>query len=445
MWQRGVIAIIFAALTIWLGYFVEQEQFLAIIAGYAPFFLLYLFVYVRTEKAALDFWLGVGVFLRIILLFSFPNLSDDIYRFVWDGHLINHGFNPFDHLPGYYIENDVLPGVLTPELYNLLNSKEYYTVYPPVLQAIFAVSTWLFPQSIAASGVAMKSFLLLGEIGSIWLIGKLLMHFKLPAKNALLYALNPLVIVEVTGNIHFEGLMVFFLLLAFWWLRSSTPKMHIGSALAMAGSIASKLLPLMFLPFLIKKMGWRSVRYFTIIGVALLLLFAPLLNGLFFNNFGASLDLYFRRFEFNASLFYILEWIYLVVFNEDYVNLFLGPALAFVAFFAIIALVVWRRASWRALPTSWLFAVSIYLLCTTTVHPWYLCLPVALSVFTNWRYPIAWSGLVVLSYSHYWGGVFYERFEFIILEYVILLGYFIYEAFYLRKLFKASRMMSPPG
>lgn len=428
------------ALTVWLGYGVGQAEFGKIIAGYSAFFVLFLFVCYKPEAKDLTFWIGLGILLRMLLLFSFPNLSDDIYRFVWDGRLINHGFNPFDRLPGYYIENDLLPEVLTPELYAALNSRDYYTIYPPVLQAIFAFATWLFPQSVAASAVVMKAFLLLGEIGTIWLMVKLLRKLALPVSNVLFYALSPLVIVEIMGNVHFEGLMIFFLLLGLWLLvRNSSPGLKPGGmaygGMAMAGAIASKLLPLMFLPFLIGKLGWRrSIIFFGIIGGVLLLLFAPLLSGLFLHNFGSSLDLYFRRFEFNASFFYVIEWLYRVVWNDHYVIRSVGPNLALITLSCIIIMAIVRHDwSWRHLPESWLFAISIYLLLTTTVHPWYICLPVALSIFTKWRYPLAWSGAVVLSYSHYWGGGFQERFGLIALEYMILIGFFMYEAFYLRK------------
>lgn len=442
------LATVFIMLTVWLGYFVQQSEFLYIIGGYLPFFLLYLFICQSDKDQNIPFWIGVGILSRTLLLFSFPNLSDDIYRFVWDGRLIINGLNPFDQLPGYYLENKILPEALTQDLYDSLNSWEYYTIYPPVLQSIFALSTWLFPQSVVASGITMKLFLFLGEIGSIWLILKLLQHFSLPKKRVLLYILNPLIILEIMGNLHFEGLMIFFLLLAFWWLTIEAKLPF--SALAMAGSVASKLLPLMFLPFLIARLGWRrSFLYFGMVGITLLLMFSPLLSGLFLNNFGASLDLYFRRFEFNASIFYVLKWFYRGVFDDPYAIRSVGPTLALISLTSITILaVVRRRADWQQLPTSWLFAISIYLLLTTTVHPWYICMPVALSVFTNWRYPIVWSAVIMLSYSHYWDGGFQERYGLIALEYVILIGFFLYEAFYLRKINPKPIALSvphPPG
>lgn len=436
MWQRVLISLLFAGLTIWLGWFVQQSEFISILTGYALFFALYLNV---VKKHDITYWIGVGITLRVILLFSFPNFSDDIYRFYWDGLLSSRGYNPFNHLPDYYIQNNILPEYLTPELYEKLNSKEYYTIYPPVLQAIFAVAAWLFPKSIIGAGVVMKLFLLGGEIGSILLIRKLLKKFNLPEKNVLLYALNPLIIIEIMGNLHFEGLMIFCLLLALWWLVTSPQPKLLLSAMGMAFSIASKLLPLMLLPFLITKLTWRrSVIYFSVIGMILLIMFTPLVNHFFLQNFSNSLNLYFRRFEFNASVFYILQWIGYELKGKNLVRI-IGPILATLTFLIIIILTIVRRnKDWSSLPESWLFAFSIYLLNTTTVHPWYITLPLALSVLTNWRYPIVWSGAVVLSYSHYWGGGFEERYGLIGVEYALVMIFFFWEYYN----FRLSRNMA---
>ena len=64
-----------------------------------------------------------------------------------------------------------------------------------------------------------------------------------------------------------------------------------------------------FLPFLIHQLGWRkSVQYFFLVGSLTLVLFYPLLGSFFIENFGNSLNLYFQKFEFNASLYYVLRW-----------------------------------------------------------------------------------------------------------------------------------------
>ena len=431
MGQRALVSALFAGLTFWLGYAADRADFWLLIGSYALFFAAYVFLWRRPLSATdIRWYVLTGMALRGLLLFAFPNLSDDIYRFVWDGQLIINGYNPFDYLPNYYIEHNILPEVLTPELYNSLNSPQYYTIYPPVLQAIFAVSVWLFPNSIAGAAIVMKSFLLVAEFGSITLIIRLLNKLHLPAQNVLLYALNPLAILEIVGNLHFEGLMIFFLLLSLWWLMAlPTPAGRALSAAAFAFSVATKLLPLMFLPFLIHPLGWRrSIYYFTLLGGILCLLFTPLFSSFFIQNFGESLNLYFRRFEFNASVFYIAKWIGYAQTGRNLVKI-IGPILATFTLLIIIILVIARqKKDWLSLPESWLFAISIYLLNTTTVHPWYILLPLLLSVFTRWRYAVVWSGLVWLSYSHYQGGEFRENYLLITLEYALVLGWWAWEA-----------------
>jgi alpha-1,6-mannosyltransferase len=97
-------------------------------------------------------------------------------------------------------------------------------------------------------------------------------------------------------------------------------------------------------------------------------------------------------------------------------------------FLCIMALAFFRsNESSSRLFTTMLFAVSIYLLFATTVHPWYVATPLLLSLFTSYRFPIIWSCVVFLSYSAYRTPNFEESMAWIALEYFIVIGYGIYE------------------
>ena len=419
------VALAMGLMTVGLGYFVAQSSFFRIIGFYAPFFLLYLLVFKRLGGMRLYFWLGVAVVLRLILLFSMPALSDDVYRFIWDGRLLVHGYNPFDQLPGYYLEKDPgIPGI-NEDLFLKLNSPEYFTVYPPVAQATFALSVWFFPKSILGSVFLMKLFLFACELGVIGLISRLLSHFQLSRQRVLLYALNPLIIIEGTGNLHYEGAMIFFLLLSYWGLVKKRWNL---SAAALALSIGSKLLPLMFLPFLIRRLGWRrSLHYFAVMSAVLVLLFLPLAGVGFLYHFGESLDLYFRKFEFNGSVYYIARWIgyqlagYNLIFK-------IGPSLAMIVFAGILYFAFFDRdRSVRSLPSRWLYAVCLYLFLTTTVHPWYVSLPVVLGLFTSFRFPVLWSGLIFLTYINYSYNPYWENLWVVALEYLLVGGFLLGE------------------
>ena len=363
-----------------------------------------------------------------MLLFSLPNLSDDVYRFIWDGRLIINGYNPFDHLPSFYIQNNIeIPGI-NQALFSKLNSPEYFTIYPPVAQGIFAKACWNFPNNILASAMVMKFFLFLCEISSLFFIKKLLDHFQLPEKNILLYALNPLIIVELCGNLHFEAAMICFLLAAIYFFIKNKNN---WSAVMMSLSIASKLLPLIFLPFLIKRLGWKkSIQNFLIVGVILTLLFLPLASSVFINNFGESLDLYFQKFEFNASIYYLLRWAGFQVVGYNLIQQ-LGPILALLVFFGVLAMAYYEKEpDWKNLFEKMLFAICLYFACATIVHPWYVSLPLVLCLFTRFRFPVFWSGLVFLTYINYSYDFYFENLWIVSLEYILVFGYFRYEFFF---------------
>mgnify|MGYP000550574044 CR=1 FL=1 len=425
-------AVLVAAVS-WLAYGPGQSDFAGLAAGYAAAFAAYVWL-VNNAGLPLRQLLVLAVLLRLIVLPAMPQLSDDVYRFIWDGRLIVEGINPFAHLPAYYMELEQPPAGLTPELFEQLNSPEYFTIYPPVAQGIFALSVLIFPGSIYGSTLVMKLCLMAAEAVALLFLPRLLRQLRLPARAALWYLLNPLMIIEHMGNLHFEGVMGSFLILSLYLLvRGQWGK----SALAMALSIAAKLLPLLFLPLLIRRLGWRrSVAYFAVLGGALLLLFAPLLGEAFLHGFGSSLDLYFRRFEFNASVYYLLRWVgyQWTGYNEIAV---IGPALALATFSGIVLMTVLERIpegrKWQQLPVAWLAAIGLYLLLTPTVHPWYVSLPLLLCCFTSYRFPVLWSALIVLTYINYSFQPYTEQLWAVALEYGLVALYAFWEWLQKRK------------
>jgi hypothetical protein len=136
---------------------------------------------------------------------------------------------------------------------------------------------------------------------------------------------------------------------------------------------------------------------------------------------GESLQLYFRRFEFNASFFYIFKTIGYWWRGKNEVAL-IGPSLALVTLLSILWLTYKEKTPQLAqLPAISLFAISIYLFNTTTVHPWYLIMPAALGVLTPYNYPFVWSAAVTLSYAHYSYQPWRENYWLIALSYMMVL------------------------
>lgn len=432
-WPAGLALVLGVG---YLGFAVDRMNFWSLFGAFSVAFLGYWGIIRKSIKGKdLQVLIGLGLGLRLLMVVAFPLLSDDIYRFIWDGLLINAGENPFAHLPAHYLEVGNEVAGLTPELFAKLNSPDYYTIYPPIAQGVFAFATWLSPGSWYGAGLVMKLFLLACEIGSLAIMYRLLRdHFgqdkalgiaATPVGSLLLYWLNPLIIVEICGNLHFEGAMVFFLLLAFWLLIKNK---WARAGMAMAASVASKLLPLLLLPYLIRRLWGKPFWIFSVaLGTTILLFFAPLLAAEFLDGFGSSLDLYFRKFEFNASLYYLAREIGYSAVGWNLIAK-IGPAMGLAAALSILLLAALDgRTSWRSLAEGWMWAFLIYLSLATTIHPWYLSVPLALACFTRWRFPFVWSFLIMLTYTNYITDPYQENLWLVSVEYALVIGFALWE------------------
>ncbi|WP_160328187.1 glycosyltransferase 87 family protein [Solirubrum puertoriconensis] len=364
----------------------------------------------------------LAVLLRLLWLPVLPNLSDDYHRFRWDGALLVAGENPYQHRPHEYRAGGGMlanPPGITRELYGKLNSPRYYSVYPPISQAVFGAAVWLFPSSEFGQVVAMRMVLLLAEAATAVLLCLLLRRWQIPTSNCIVYLLHPLVITELAGNLHFEALVITGVLLVLWLLV----KGRWGLAAAALGlAAATKLTPLLLLPLLIKRLGWAHAFGFgSVVALVLGLSFAPFASAVLVSNISRSLDLYFHSFEFNASVYYLLRTIGYWLSGYNQIAL-LGTWLAAAAFLGILAIAATETTPRLAtLPKTFLLVLTLYYAFATTVHPWYLAPLVALSCFTTWRYPAAWAGAAVLSYATYRTAAYHEHLGLVALEYAVVL------------------------
>lgn len=395
-----------------IGNWIERFQTAPLMLAYFSAFIGYVFLLVRQENQRILF--SVGIIARALLFLSLPVLSDDLYRFIWDGTLLKNGIHPFEALPAEYL-NKGIPGI-DEVIYNQLNSPNYFTIYPPLNQFIFWLSVMIGKSNWLVSANTIRLLLYAADVGSFFFLRKLLTHYGKSEKLAFWYWLNPLVIMEFTGNLHFEGLVIFFVLAGIYYYEKN--KKWIASC-GFGLAIGTKLLPLIYLPFLclsgLRNKKWTIAILSGIVGIITLL---PLLNETFINAMSESLDLYFRSFEFNASIYFIARTIGFWIYGYNNIAL-IGPLLSVISLLAILTisiLGVWKKWS---IPKTFLFILTIYLLLATTIHPWYILPLIVFGILSGYWYPVVWSLLIFLTYVGYTQVGFELPMYIIVIEYVL--------------------------
>lgn len=421
--SRVAVYVFFAASLIVLNYFTPRSNFYQLIICYLAAFAAYFHIlYYWKEEHISEAW-KISLLFRVLLLFSLPNLSDDFYRFVWDGNLSLRGINPYAYTPHDFAHStNIHLYDLHHNIYDALNSKNYYSVYPPVCQLIFLLSALFSFGNIELNIVLLKICILLSEAGTIYFLQKVIRLKNLSSKNILLYSLNPLIIIELTGNLHFESVMIFFLVASVYMLLKGR---LLFSALIFGLSAATKIWPVLLLPFFINYVGWRKSLYFAAVTCCVFFIsFLPFYSPAVFSNISASLQLYFTSFEFNASLYYALKYFTIHTLHVKQLIQTVLPAM----YFLVLIFLAWRYKKENILEI-FLFAFFLYLFFATTVHPWYITPLILLSAVTRFRFPVFWSFCICFTYISYVHSGFAENYFIITAEYLLMFGCIFYELF----------------
>lgn len=325
--------------------------------------------------------LVVAIVMRVLVFPLHPTLSDDGYRYVWDGRLTSQeGIDPYHYRPS----DAPLAEFHDEPLYEALNSKDFYSVYPPVSQLVFAAAGTLFPLGWMASWYGLKAIILGFELLGIGVLAR-----HVGPESLALYAWSPLAVVEIAGQGHTEGVMVGALLLVLHALYRHRPLLA-GGALAVAGWV--KLLPFLLFPVLGRRLGYKGLASGGVIGIVL---FLPFLSAYWWPHVRSSLELYSQYFEFNAGVYLLLKAGLLAAFDSD-VYKWSVPLLQSVFLLSAVALIYvshGRKSS--SLPTATLIGVvfTLFLLTSTTVHPWYFLGALALVplIYESSDRLLAWS------------------------------------------------------
>lgn len=329
----------------------------------------------RQEADLAPVW-TLAVLMRISLIPLTPELSDDVYRYLWDGHVQLTGINPYLYAPGH----QALESIRT-AWHPLINHPDVPTIYPPLAQLAF-VLVGLAGGTVLSAKVVWTVFDLLA--GAI--LVEAARRRGLPvARVAVLYLWSPLLIVETAWSAHFDALGLFWLSLVLLWSAPRDPERPIRLGLGMAAATLTKFAPLALLPVVARRYGPRSVLAWFAAGVALYL---PFLD-VGFGPLTEGLRTYSEHWTANEGAFGLIHG-----FLEDPIRSRM-TASAFVLATVVVATL--RRFT---LDRAMVWIIGAGLLFSPTVHPWYVLWVLPAAALRSSLPFLTLSGLVFLGY---WG------------------------------------------
>ncbi len=335
-------------------------------------------------KAIVFVIVGFAVIFRACLLPVDPAvLSNDMYRYIWDGRVQQNGFNPYQHPP----DAAELRELRDNKVYPNINRKSYPTLYPAGAQIFFR----LFHIIVGESVFGYKSLMTLFDIMTLFLLLSLLRIHGLDETRLIIYAWNPLVIFEIAYSGHLEGLTVFWMVLSLY-LHANHKKQTAIASLAISSAI--KLYPALLLPALLNR-GERIKGIFTF-GITFLFFYLPFwVAGRKVLGF---LPIYLQNpYEsFNLGLKYVM--IYLLP-QLDYYLLSQFFLLGLMA--AGLYVFFQHKQKDQALRYAYYLMALLMVLMPASLHAWYVIILIPFLCF----YPaVAWilfSMTVTLSYLKY--------------------------------------------
>ena len=280
---------------------------------------------------------------RLPLALSPVGWDNDMVRYVYDGRLQRLGYNPFSVIP-----SDPAVAETHDDVTRKMPSRNARTPYPAAAQLFFRGVV-----TLSEDLRVMKLALVACDLLTVAVLVAWLRSTRRSPYLALIYAWNPLVILEVAHSGHIDAL-------GGLWIAASAWMLSVGrgmpAAIAFVLAVASKLLPIVLVPLYWKRIRIRDAA---VAGLVLAALYLPFSSaGLLPLGAVPNVVAFIR---FNGPVFKFLA------------AQFTPQGAAAVAVLAGLAIAAWMR--WRTTaddPAAWAWPMAVSLAAAPVIYPWYL-------------------------------------------------------------------------
>jgi len=369
------------------------------------------------------FIMAVALAARVIVLQAWvPSLSDDLFRYRHEGHLVLHGVEPYSYLPSETgVRLDPYTGQpigtidhQTDLLDRMCNNRELPGVYFPVSQWAFAAAAWFEERLISpkpyqpntaapilddqahdalwlklAASPPMKPYRVLAVLTDLGVVALLLAILARLGRSlwwAALYAWHPLPLIEAAGNAHFEPLGVLFLLAGLYGVvrRRWAAAAALLALAFMVKPIAALAFPALLLGYWHThgrpkwRTSWRPLLQITLVyALTVILALLPFAGGL--HDLRISMRIVGQHFMFNGGIFELFRWL-IFAGGTDLLRIPLH----------LLNILALGGTLWLAFKRGWSIPQTLghccvlYLLFSVMVYPWYALWGLALV-------PLAWN------------------------------------------------------
>ena len=229
------------------GILERRYELLVLIGGWSLAYALAVLCVLRLpRRVAVALVLLLAVALRLAAISPKAPLSDDLYRYAWDGRVQASGTDPYRYPP----VAPELADLRTPWLFpadhpkgTQINRPTVRTIYPPVAEAWFVLEHLALPEDTRDRGYEAVGLLL--DLAILAVLLALLRDRRWVA----LYALAPLPVLEAVQNAHVDALAVLLTLGAVTLVERRKPT---AAAAVLALAALVKIYPALLLPVLLR-------------------------------------------------------------------------------------------------------------------------------------------------------------------------------------------------
>ena len=373
--------------------------------------------------------------IRASFLGMDPLGSDDVYRYMWDGRVQAAGINPYTYAPN----DEELARLHTSRLPSMVNHPEMKTIYFPLTQWIFYVGYHLSGESVWG----FQLLILLAEVLTV--IGLLLLLRELRSAageyahspspwHVLIYAANPLVILQFSLDAHVDALgfpFLIFGLLFYNRKKTELALIFLGFSLLIK-PVALVILPILFL----RERGYINKAKVILLPAAVLLI--PFVPYALTGNPFEALTTFSKHWLFNGALFSIL----FPIFSDNQTT-------RLWCFGCLAILLILLYMSKRSLHEKSALAVLLLLLCSPVAHPWYMGWLVVLLPLAPISSGVALAGTASLTsitfVTYQLHGTWKDYPLVLVLEYVPVVALLLYDLWRERKTPGTSAVLRDPG